>query len=181
MKPVNGGLGHQRPRWSVSVTNYLFGLVHTHRLRKEVTLTAMTEQLPQQGHLLLGLDTLGYDIHSQVLRQHQDRPNDFNVFFVIHDARNEGTVDLQRVDGEPVQVAERRITRTKVVNAEPYAKCAQLKQHGGCCFDVIHDHAFRDLEFQTVRIESTLVETTLHLIYQIGLSKLFGRQVNCNK
>src|SRR5437773_5578080 len=87
-------LSHQGAGRSVGVPDYLLGFVDTHWLGEEVTLAAVTEQLPQQGHLLLSLDALGHHIHSQVFRQHQNRANDFNIFLVIHNASDERTVDL---------------------------------------------------------------------------------------
>ena len=70
------------------------------------------EELDLRRHL----DAFGDDIHAQPPRHVDDRAYDFEILAALFQAIHEAAVDLQRVDGEFVQVGEAGIARAEVVD-----------------------------------------------------------------
>ncbi len=69
-----------------------------------------------------------------------------------------GLVDLEDVDREALQVAQRRIAGAEVVDRQAHAERFQLQQPGEIRLGVVHDRAFRELQNQPLRGEARFVE-----------------------
>jgi len=72
--------------------------------------------------LRLVLDAFRHRRDTQYLREPQDRLNETRAFDVDGDRVGERLVDLEDVDGEAAQVAQRRIARAEVVDRDVYAE-----------------------------------------------------------
>ena len=64
----------------------------------------------------------------------------------VDDRVGERLVDLQDVDGELPQVAERRVARTEVVDCNAHAEGAQVLEAPGRGFGILNEHAFGHLQ-----------------------------------
>ena len=64
----------------------------------------------------------------------------------LHDER---AIDLQRVDGQLGQVVERGESGSEVVDGDAHAQGADRFEQRDPVFDVFHDQAFGDLQFQS--------------------------------
>ena len=56
---------------------------------------------------------------------HYGYPDDLDIFSRFADAPNERAINLQSINREPVQITERRIASTKVVDAQLHAESFQ--------------------------------------------------------
>src|SRR5262249_49489648 len=73
---------------------------------QQVPLPAVAAELLKLPKLLVALDPLGRNAQLQALRQRDDRPDDRGVTAAGPDLADERAVDLDRVDREPIEVAQ---------------------------------------------------------------------------
>src|SRR5207237_7119729 len=86
--------------------------------------------------------------------------------------------DLEEVDGQPVQVAERAVAGAEIVDAERDAALAQAGQALDGDGGVLHQDALGDLEPQRARVEAGGVQRLLDLLDQIGLEHLAAGEID---
>src|SRR5207237_4906336 len=90
-------------------------LLERDRTGEEIPLGALASEPPQELRLLQGFHAFRHDVDPQALSQHEDALDDLDLALVVSHGADEGTVDLERVDGQLVQVAERRIPGSEVI------------------------------------------------------------------
>src|SRR5258705_13521534 len=88
-----------------------------HRRRKEVALGVVAAEMPQDLPLRLRLHALGDDAQPQVVAELDDGADDLRALAPARELGHEGTVDLQGVHRQAVEVAEARAARAEVVDA----------------------------------------------------------------
>src|ERR1035437_3516950 len=110
--------------------------------------------------------------------EHDNHPDDFVSLVVAVHSGDKNAVDLQSVDLEALQAAERRVAGAEVVNVQTNAECLQSREHGGRLFCVGHSDGLRNLEIYAARMHATLLEKLANLSGQIGLGELFGADVD---
>ena len=84
--------------------------------------------------------------------------DDRRVLGILAEPVDEGPVDLQHVDGEPLQVAERRVAGAEVVDGQLDAERAQVLQHLEPGRRVGHQRGLGDLEAERRRLEAAALE-----------------------
>ena len=88
-------------------------------------------------------------------------------------------VDLDHVDREAAQVAERRVAGAEVVDGEAHAERLQVEQRLDRRLDVVHQHALGDLEDRAARVEAGLGAGRPRTVsIEVGLAELAGRDVD---
>ena len=97
-----------------------------------MTLGAVAAERPQALHLFGALDPLGRDVHAEGVSQGDHRLHDGSFRRDVVDALDEGTVELDHVDREPAEIAQRRVTGTEVVDGDAQPRLAQAveRAHG---------------------------------------------------
>src|SRR5271165_5599424 len=90
----------------------LIDLLDPERLREEKALPELTPDGPKTVHLVFLLDALGDGLKVQRVSELDDGLGKHAAVCGLPDIVNEGLVDLQDVDREPLQVAERGIAGT---------------------------------------------------------------------
>ena len=83
-----------------------------------VSLRQVAVEFLEPIELWFGLHPLGYHFHSQCVRQSNRNPDDDRILLILIDSLNEGLVDLEDVDGEPLQVRQRGVASAEVVDGE---------------------------------------------------------------
>src|SRR5262245_17747168 len=96
-----------------------------HRPREQVALAELAAEGSQRAQLVGPLDSLGDDLETQRLAELDDHANEDRPLAVGAEAVHEGAIDLEHVDGEAVQVAQRRVARPEVVDRQPDAVAPQ--------------------------------------------------------
>ena len=74
---------------------------------------------------------------------------------------HEGAVDLEGVEGEPVQVAERRVAGAEVVQVQLDPQLLQPVEQARDRLRALHEDALGDLELQGRGVDARLVEDPL--------------------
>src|SRR5215213_11244112 len=87
-----------------------------------------------------------------------DRAHDGRVVWIFANVRNERLVNLQRVDRKPLQVIQRGVTSTKVVDRDANPHQLQFVQLLNRLFRILHDRALRKLQLEPTRIEVRLLQ-----------------------
>src|SRR6185436_19773165 len=110
-----------------------------------------------------------------------DRAHDFNVLSRLTDAADEGTVNLEDVHRETVQVAKRRVTSAEVIDAELHAEGFQPAQELRCRLGIFHHRALGNLQFQMPRIDVCFFQRPANLIDEGRLSQLLAGKVDAHE
>src|SRR5687768_2217327 len=105
------------------------GVIAGQRLVEVIALAELARELLQPVHLIRGFDPFGGHVHRQAGGQRHDRANDLGVAALVH-AIDERAVDLDRLKGKVVQVAQGGIAHPEVVEAQLDPQRAQLAEHG---------------------------------------------------
>ena len=101
--------------------------------------------------LLLGLDAFRRRRHVAGGGDVHHRLDDRRGCAGAGDVLDEGAIDLDLVERETLQVAQRGIAGAEIVQRDPNAELAQLVQHVQRRFVVANEHGLGDLELQPRR------------------------------
>src|SRR5215471_10507024 len=93
---------------------------------EQVALPELASQITQDEHLLSRFDSLSDDLQSQITSERDDRSDDFEFLRIGLNLADEGTVDLERIKGQVVQMTQRRVTGPKVVHRDAHTERLQL-------------------------------------------------------
>src|SRR5216684_1308861 len=145
-----------------------------------VPLRVRAVQLLQNRELLGRLHPLGDDFEVEALRQGEDGVHDLRPLLRLADALDEAAVDLERVDGELVQVAERRVAGAEVVEIEAHAHRPQLGHVVGHVAVLLHEEALGHLQPQRPRREARFAEDVADQRDQAVLLELLGAEVDAD-
>src|SRR5690606_5032523 len=87
--------------------------------------------------------------------RHGDHGNgNQRVFRLGGDVLHEGTVDLQRVEGEAAQVAEAGVARAEIVHGQRDTERLQALQLMAGGLKVLHDYRFGELDFKLTGVDA---------------------------
>ena len=112
-----------------------------------------------------GLHAFRRDGQAQRVPQRDDRGRDRRVVGIGGDVPDEGAIDLQRVQREVLEIAERRVAGAEVVDRKVQPHGAQGVQGVGALLLVVHQHRLGELQPQPARIQPRLPE---HPSYALG-------------
>jgi hypothetical protein len=134
-------------------------LARRHRLAEVKALHVASGQR-DGAQVIERLDALRDSAHLQLLCQTGDRVNYGHAIGALRAVKipDEAPIDLDLIEREAAQVAERGVGRTEVIEGDLYAEAPELVQHIRNLGLVTQEHRFRDLEFEAVRFQSGFVE-----------------------
>ena len=95
---------------------------HVEGTGEQEALPAVAVLASEQGELLLLLDALGEGLDRERLAELHEGVDQRLALLVVLQAQDERPVDLQRVDGEALQVSERGVAGAEVVDRDPHAE-----------------------------------------------------------
>ena len=104
------------------------GTCLTTRVVHQESLALLTAEAAQQGVLPRGFNAFGDNAEPQGPREGDNAANDGLVLPVGTRTADERAVDLQNVDREVLEVAQRGVARTEIVDGQPHAKCFEPTQ-----------------------------------------------------
>src|SRR5205823_4311641 len=148
------------------------------RLGEPVALGGVAAELAEPFRLLFGFDAFGDDGELERLGQFDDGPDDGRFDGVAGDVVDEDLVDLQDVDREATQVAERRVPGAEVVDGQLDTELLELPQAGGDQRAVVEEDALGQLEDQRGRVKAGAVEGGGHGRDDVGLEQLVRGQID---
>ena len=121
--------------------------------REEVALGVVAAEPAQLRELGLVLDPLGDHVQREGAGHADDRLDDRRALLLDPERVDEGAVDLQRVEGEAVEVGERGVAGAEVVEDEPHADLAERLQGGHRGGRLLDQDALGDLQAQVDGVE----------------------------
>ena len=131
-----------------------FELCRRRRPAVEEALPAVAPQGAELDRLFSQLDALGHRVRPQGAGEVDDRRDQGRCRRAPVKLVDEAPVDLDGVDRERSEVAERRVPGAEVVDGELHADGLQLGEDAGRPVDVESQHGLGDLEHQTRRRQS---------------------------
>src|SRR5207342_526667 len=116
---------------------------------------------------------------TQRARQRDDRAHDRRAATATarHQLGDEGTVDLQRMQLETVQVTERRIAGTEIVERGHYAGLAQTVEDFADLLGIVHQRAFGHFDPNLAGIDSRRAQKFEQARVQVGRAKVQRRKI----
>lgn len=123
-----------------------------HRLREQETLPGVAPHGTQPLPLIGILDALGDGREAEALTQLDDRPRQRPAVLtrVGAAAPDERAIDLQDVDGKTLQIAERGLAGSEVIDREADAECLQGLQELDRLGPAVKQRTLGELEDQRV-------------------------------
>ena len=158
-----------------------FRLVDGERVGEVVSLPVTAPQPAQQGGLLRVLDPLGDDAQAERRREAEDRPHDAQVATLGLKTGHEAAVDLEAVDGERLEMAERGVAGAEIVEADAKSQRGEATQHRRDVLGVAHHQAFSDLKRQAGRLQAGLVHHATYGVEQERVLELARREVDVQR
>jgi hypothetical protein len=155
-----------------------------HRTPQEVALGLLAAELVELGELLTGLDPLGDRGEAEGVGEIDDAGDDGAITAVapvvdgLDEPRHERAVDLERVDGELLQVGQRGVARPEVVHRDRDTQALEGVQRTGARLGVVQQHALGDLDAQVPRVQTRAGEGRGHHPVRAGHEQLAGRSVD---
>ncbi len=146
--------------------------LHRHRPSEQVALEAFAAVQLEETQLARGFHAFGHDLQVEALGQRQDGADDGRIVGVGEHIAHEALVDLDQVEGQALEVAQRRVPGTEIVQREPYADPLELRHAADRVFHVAQQQAFGELELEPLRIGPGGRERSQHLRHEIGLAEL---------
>ena len=128
-----------------------------------------------------GFGAFGDDLHAEVAGEAEDGLDDGEAVVVLGHTGDEGAIDLEQIEGETMQVAERGEAGAEVVDAEADAKRFELGEDADGVFGVGHADALGDLETEGVGIDAGVVEDLLDLLDEVGSSELPCGEIDADR
>src|SRR5262249_44702451 len=90
----------------------------------------------------------------------------------IDNTADKGAVNLQSVKRKAMEIAQRGVTSTKVVDRQTDAYCFHLLQHLNRCLGISHDRALSQLQPQSARREADFWQQLLDVLNQSWFHEL---------
>src|SRR5436190_1283464 len=133
--------------------NELLRVLERQRAGEEVALPEIAALIPELAALNVLLDPLGHGLELERSTELEQATDDGRNLVSVDDRADERPIDLQDVDRELPQVAERRVPGAEVVDRQPDAQATQLVQPLGSHRRVLHEHGLGHLQYERARRE----------------------------
>jgi hypothetical protein len=121
---------------------------------------------------------LGDDLQSQRSRQRENGRHQRHRVRVVRHSRDERAVDLQHLNGQLGEIAQRRIAGGEVVHRQAYAEPADCGEPVHDVMAILHDLAFGDLELEELRSEPGLRKRSDNHFHEALRPQLPRRQID---
>ena len=137
-------------------------LAPVHRLREVEALCLVAADPAKPLGLSLELDPFRDRRHLQAVCEVDDRADEGQLVRPAGDPVDEALVDLDGIDREPPQIAQRRVARSEVVDGDPHAEALQLPQTANRLFGLVRHDALGNLQHQELRRQLAVLERQRH-------------------
>src|SRR5260221_3744577 len=141
-----------------------------------MALAERAAEADEPGGLVGLLDALGNDLEPERPPELDYRPGDGRAGGTGRHPGDERAVDLERIDGEPLEITQRRVAGPEVVDRQVRAERSQLFERVDGAVGALHEAALGDLEDEAGRRELRLREDRPDRLDEVVLAELAGRQ-----
>lgn len=150
----------------------VFGFFGTDRSGEEETLNEVASELTQSGQLLSVFHPFGDDFQSQRMRELHDGSYDIDAPIVGIESANEGAIDLQCPQRKLLQITQRRISSSEIVDLEPDTHAPEAMQCGSCLIGIPQNGALRQLQRQALRAQPRFGKSLPDIIGETRVGEL---------
>src|SRR5579859_7482048 len=157
--PASDGLGYSA---LAALDQHIPQLGDRTRLADQIALRLRAALAAQHVELLGGLDAFRGRDHTEAPPQARDGPNDRERIVARRKLAHERAIDLDLVEREAAQIAQRGIAGAEIVERDLDAELAQLEQHLARRLAALQQHGFGDLELEPPRRQAGLHESRFH-------------------
>src|ERR1700677_1075658 len=155
-----------------TVCEEVFDRLGCERLGEEESLGEVASLELQRLDLAVLLDSLGERLQAERLAELDQGVRERVRLARERQSRDEGTVDLQLIDGKLAQVGERAVPRPEVVDRDPNAESLPLAQQLSGGIGPAHQDRLGDLERQRRRVETACVKRCTYLLDELRALEL---------
>src|ERR1700679_2224141 len=148
------------------------------RFAEQKSLKFIALEAPQNLQLRYGFDSLRDDLQIQRMPQRDDGLDDRDVVRIFGYVSHERTVDFHAIDREALQIGERRMSRSEIVDRQGDPVILDLLEQLQRLARTRHDDALGNFKFQQLRIAARLLQYLIQIVDQPRIGKLLGRQVD---
>ncbi|MDT4821239.1 hypothetical protein FQZ97_544090 [compost metagenome] len=159
LEKLQAGLGRQRRRVVIALHLVAAGC-------------AQEAQLPNILH------PLGDDPDAEVVADGDHRAHQGGAIGFGDHIVDEAAVDLQLAEGEALEVADRRIAGTEIVDGEADALCLERAHFHQGVVGIGHQDVFGQLDLDPVRRDTVDLQQTQHALDEIALGEADGGEVH---
>src|SRR5690606_8675010 len=148
------------------------------RAAVEIALDDIAAFGAQVGFLFGALDAFGDHLHVQVASELNDDAHDVAVIRILQQIAGEALVDLDLVQRQAPQVAQRGIAGAEVIQPDTHPGGLELLEVSGSGLDILHEAGFGDLQIQCAPIQPVTVQGAGDHLAQVRVVQLHGGEVH---
>ncbi len=136
----------------------------------------------QEAHVIGRLHALRHDLLAELVPERHDRAHDGRACAVLRAGRlHQSPVDLDRVEGKPLQVGQRGVAGAEVVEREFGTGAAQPFENLGRLLGILHHEAFGDLQTQRALGYDVAPQNVTDLLDQVLAEDLAAGDVDAHE
>ena len=132
----------------------------------------------QEIQLFLGFHALRDHRHSEPVTKADHRANDRGGLRIAPEIHHKGAIDLDLVERERLEIAQRRIAAAEIVHGNAHAERLQPPQQREAAVEILDQHALGDFQFEPVRREPGFKQDRMHETDHVAVHELHRRQVD---
>src|SRR5690606_11077918 len=137
------------------------------RFAEQETLHFVTAGKNQELQLFRRFHPFGNHAHAEVVRHGNNGAGNLRVVGVAGQVLNKAAVNFQGVYRELLQIVERRVAGTDIINGRTLAEAAQAAEHVQGVFNIVNQNAFGLLQFQLVGTDTGPLNGVAHHVEEI--------------
>ena len=127
-----------------------------------------------------GLDAFRQHRQLEASAKTDDRTHDRHGVAVVFQVANKGTVDLDLVEGERVQIRQGGISRSEVIQGDLHAERLEPIEDRYRARKVVDQNALGDFEFEAGRRQAGFEQNGMNEAWQVAMVELDRRDVDGN-
>lgn len=141
-----------------------FELAKGQGLRIEISLREVTTGCHEVSFLAFGFHPFGDAVHPEGIGDADDGGHNGRIVGFAVDMVDEGLIDFDRMNGEPLQIAEAGVTGAEIIDGNRRVVPTQLQEMLDGQIGLRHDGAFRQFDFEQRRIKPMMRQQTREMV-----------------
>ena len=105
--------------------------------------------------------------------------NGIRIIDILDDVTNKGAVNLELLEGKTLEICQRCISGTKIIQRKTHAQRLQRFHFVHNLIFLFQQQTLGQFEFETRRTDPMALQRSVHLRHEIGLAKLTGADIDC--
>ena len=149
-----------------------------HRFGKVIPLKNIAATAPQEIHLRRSFHAFGDHRQAEVMGHGNNALGDRCIMMVGGDFLDERAVDLDLVDGQPLEVAEAGKTGAEIIESNAHPQRLEPVQGVDGLFSVMQQNRLGDLQLQLPATEPMFLQGSLDTLDEMATLKMHRRNIH---